>query len=436
MTRTGEPLDMKEHMPGPEAAARPALLLALAAVASLPFMQAFSVNVGFPLKIYEIAIILWSAVAIITLQMPVFNKRFFLTGLLFFLYAAAALLINVQILGKEGSYSYLARFTPILDGLLKSGYVLLCVLGFNLFAYAAALDPARAVRAWYWGAGASAAIQILLFLLSAAGLPLPPLPGMVLEPPPNLQFIDFMGMFLYRAGTFLEGNYAGPFFVLSFLIALADRRNVLAGFFLLAAATTFSTSAFAGLAGAFVYLLLTKKKQPSVYILAAAITAAMFFSWSFFEAIIIEKLSGAKSTDSLVDRMNTFLSAAQMFAGNIVLGVGLGQYGFHAFDYTDWVQRSLGPWFMDTRTKTIANNVYAELASELGLLGLVFFYMFVSPIVRMALKISEPAIKAGFVAIAIFWIAAPTFTIMYYWAFAGLACGIAYYRGEGKPSAA
>jgi hypothetical protein len=58
---------------------------------TLPFMQIFSIDAGFPLKIYELANLLWAGMSVITLQITVFDKRLFLRSLLFFVYTLIAL---------------------------------------------------------------------------------------------------------------------------------------------------------------------------------------------------------------------------------------------------------------------------------------------------------------------------------------------------------
>ena len=128
-----------------------ALPAAQLVVFSLPFMQIMTINVGFPLKVYELTLALWTAVSILLSRVVVFDKRIFSLGCLFVSYVTGTLFVTLVVMENVGTYSDMARFSPFADGALKAGYVALCVLGFSLTAFAAKHATARIVSAWLWG---------------------------------------------------------------------------------------------------------------------------------------------------------------------------------------------------------------------------------------------------------------------------------------------
>jgi len=395
-------------------------------VLSLPFMRVFSLDVGFPFKIYEIAIILSTIFSLVSLHLILFNKTIFARGVWLVLYALAALGLNLYVMNAGGPYDYLARFSPAADGVLKCGYVLLCVLGFNLIASAAQRNPSIVIRYWLIGATASAGIQFFFAITTILGYPVPHLPGMP-EEVANQQFFSMGGIDIYRAGTFAEGNYAGPFFVLSFLIAVFSRRYYLALVFVLAIITSFSTTAVIGLGGAAIYL--AYKARKNVIPTFLAITTIIFFiNTPLFNTVVLDKLADQSESTSLSERLTSIETATELFIEHPLLGVGLAQFGFFVPGVQSWFETdssALAEGKFIQLSKGISNNVYVELASELGLVGLIFFVRFMFPIVTMIKNCPYATLQAGMFAIFIFWIAAPTFTLMYYWAFLALVCGVA-----------
>lgn len=401
---------------------RMTLFFASALVLTLPFMQLFTVDAGFPLKLYEILLAAWMAQALLT-GVPLSNAHIVGAGLLLAFYAVAALWLNLEFLQQHEPYAHLARHSPFMDGLLKSGYILLCVVGYNLVALAARREPERLQRLWLIGAWAAALIQLALFAYSLTGAAIPELPGM----PERPQTISVLGFKFYRAATFQEANYAGPFFVLSLLVALGLRRFVTAALLFTALVTSFSSSAFAGLIAALAYVLLKTRKTVSNTTLLVALSAlAALALQPIVELAIFSKLADIRPDSSAGARLYTFLCGARMFYENMFLGVGISQFGLMLPDYTQWASETglnigRGAW----KFKAIANNVYIELLAELGVIGTLLFAGFLAPVVRLAMQAKSTLLKAGVVAIFVFWFACPTFTMMYFWAFFGLLAGCA-----------
>ncbi|MEO6225652.1 MAG: O-antigen ligase family protein [Sphingomicrobium sp.] len=103
------------------------------------------------------------------------------------------------------------------------------------------------------------------------------------------------------------------------------------------------------------------------------LVAAALFASTHADVIVAGIVSGDSVSD--LSRLGFQASAFQMFAAHPLLGVGLGQFAFHAAQYLpDWAYRSSevapmlyypdGPW-------PASYSLYARLAAELGLAGLI-----------------------------------------------------------------
>lgn len=401
-------------------------MAAMVVVLTLPFVTAFTLNIGFPLKIYEIAIILWVIGCVVKFRIDTFDEAILLKGMIFVLYIFFALIFNIFVLDNVGLYGYVARISPFVDGLMKGGYALLCVAGFNLVAYATYRSPALVIRLWLIGATISAVVQFLFFGISALGLPVPQLPGMP-DSPTGQQYIVVLGAAIFRAGTFLEGNMSGPFFILSFLLANFSGRRRLSVMFLAAAVVTFSTTALIGFAMAVAYILVSIKKNvmPAFFIVLSVL---FFVNTPLFDFVVYDKFAGTGDYNSINDRTQSLNQAFDMFVDNPVLGVGISQYGFHMHAERMWLlnfNSSQSGSAAREEFKVIPNNVYVELLSELGLMGIGCFLLYFSNILLLAWKCPNPIIKAGILSVLTFWLASPTFTLMYYWVYLAVVCGLA-----------
>lgn len=399
-------------------------LAASGVLLTLPLTQLFTIRIGFPLKIYEICILLWFVLSLVVAwKIPIFDRKIFFRGIAFFFYAVIALAITI-IFYKQAPYGDLARFTPLMDGLLKSGYALLCVLGFVLVARATSHFPHFMLQLWLWGAVFSAIVHLYLAVISALGFPIPLLPGM--KVPVNQQLIAFHELTIFRAGTFLEGNYAGPFFVLSFLIAFTLRRFWFSLLFLAALAASFSTTAFIALASCVAYILLKNPQKTMRLYLMVAMIILVLASAPVLKTIVLEKFTDTGRESSFQERREAFATAWQMFTEHPLLGVGASQYGTQVEGRYEWISMEDRPSIKsDSMNKEIPNSIYAEILCEYGLVGVGLFILFLISILRLASQCSLSTLKAGIWAIFIFWIAAPTFTLMYYWIYFAVVCGMA-----------
>jgi O-antigen ligase len=150
----------------------------------------------------------------------------------------------------------------------------------------------------------------------------------------------------------------------------------------------------------------------------------IFVCTPLFDALILDKLTETGEQSSVTAREKLFIAATEMFEKHPLLGVGIEQFGFHQPGMEGWgkingVDVKLGV------IKTIPNDVYIELVSEFGLIGTGFFLAYLIPVFWLTNKCPYRSLQAGSYVILAAWLASPSFSLMYYWAFWGLACGLA-----------
>lgn len=389
----------------------------------LPFTQLFTLNIGFPLKIYEITIFF---ALIFRLFTPKINKdiaQISLVGFVIFSYFLMSTIINLEVLGKIGHYSYLSRIGPLYDGLFKCCYVFLCFTFFILTSELSKKNPYSLMKFWIYGAFVSALIEIFLFSVSIFSHSLPSLPGM----PSNPQMINWHGLRLYRAATFLEGNFAGPYFVISAIMSIYLRKYFILSFLVVAILMSFSTTAFIGSVFIIIsFALLSKSGTAKIKTIAFAAFLIVLAS-PIITDVVVKKFSENSNQASIIDRKKTSDEAMKLFKINYITGIGLAQFGLNVPGSRVW------DFSLQRRTyeiKRIPNNVYAEILCEAGFLGFIIFSYYIYSIYKRIMKIRQKLILAGCLSIFIFWMSSPTFTMMYYWAYLGVSLGF-YLRYRG-----
>ena len=165
-----------------------------------------------------------------------------------------------------------------------------------------------------------------------------------------------------------------------------------------------------------------KIKRFIMLLLLMTIPVTLIFTGNDFG--LVNKLFSEEVTPetfSRVDRLLSLATAAQIFSDSPVFGSGLQSYGFIANTYLDG-----GPFsaIYDFSFRRIPNNIYAEIGAELGLCGLALFFGIVFRMIHMVYKsISDKNrnMLAGLIATLIYWLAFPTYSVIFVWAFFGLA---------------
>ncbi len=398
--------------------------LILLAVASLPFTYAFTIDLRFPLKIYEVALVLVLLTYLRELRIP------FAPGAIVPVRRIAAFVAAIAVLGllrftlpAEGSSAadFGARFGPAGDAVAKFAYLSLAVLGFLLFTRRAYADQALYLKAWRIGAVLAASYSWYLAMSGLLGFEPLLLPG-IADP----KYFVVAGRAFVRSGTFVEGNILGVFLLVSAGVALYERRRLTAMFLSLTILLSFSTISILALPilwGAHWFqgrAELTLQRR-SLYlvsgILVALLVVILLIQLGYVQSVVVAKLS-SDEPGSLVKRIAFVFAGLQMFADHPWLGVGLSQFGYFYNEY-----QPLGIFGTAQTVKLIPNNVYVELLSELGLGGFLLFCAFLVSVYRRLRGPQLAPLRATFIAILFALNAFPTYTVMFLWAFFGLAVG-------------
>jgi O-antigen ligase len=402
--------------------------LVLVMITTLPFTLALTLNLRFPLKIYEVALALAGLICLAEFRIPSLpaarHAALPVAGLIWF--ALLMLLVHTWFppLGLE-SVNVDSRFGPLGDGISKVGYLLLALLGFLLVAWYSYRDEDAVVRAWLIGACLASAYAWYLLASSLVGIEPFLLPG-ISEP----QGIVFGNLVLLRSGTFEEGNYFGLYLVLSTAIALyAGRRGVA----LLLSATTLTTfSTVNVLALAVLWTLVSIKPggrsvgiQRRVLYMAAGLAlivgvTAVLFSTGYLQNVVFGKLT-SQDVGSRLERLNQALTGLRMFWAHPIAGVGLSQYGYY-YDHYQFLSVALQ--VDPVLEKHIANNVYIELLSELGAVGFMLFAAFLVQVWRLARAPRLRPLRYGLLSALIALNAFPSMSVLFLWAFFGFLVGV------------
>ena len=409
-------------------AARPHLLgsslslqhwLALAAVAALPFTAALTVDLKFPLKIYEV-VLAAAALAVLVagrLRAAAGAWRAIAPLIWFLAWAGGVLAYRVaRPLDTVSTTGFETRFGAVGDGVTKAVYVGLALFGFAVFSHAAYRDERGFARVWVAGALVASAYAWYLFATSALGeLPVI-LPGVE-----RVQTINVGGVVYIRSGTFAEGNYLGLFLVCSTAVAAHARLRAAAIALTASVLITFSTVSLVGLAVLWTGIAWSwvRRQQGAAYRGAALVGALCFgvvlaialVATGYADEVLVQKVASPESFSKL-DRLETAVAGLRMFAEQPVGGVGIGQYAYNykAYQLTDLFERFRAG-------RSIANNVYVELLAETGVVGTLLFALFVWRIFRAARHATGGPLHWGLAATLIGLNAFPSYTMMFLWAF-------------------
>lgn len=343
------------------------------------FQQAFTFNVGFPLKISEILVILALGSAAIfgvgssTARAP----RMVILFLSVFSIAAAGAFLRVPPAGPPAA-GYASYDRDMLQYAAYGVLVLLaCVLSVKILEpdrFGARIGDALRLCAVYCSA------QLLLFLQGR--------PDALEVVNGTTQSGSTYGPLLPRNGPFLEGNYLG-FFAGSCLIICFHRRDYIGGVLGVAMLIySQSTSAMIGVLCAAAILAACRPSVRRIMGLVAIIGILIvgFYASSTIHAATLSQVAKLGIETGAQERGNSSYSRESRSLNSTVgfrmandeplLGVGPGRYGlnFHRF----LMDRERSEW---GTIRPIANNGYAHVASESGYVSLTIFILL---LVRLA----------------------------------------------------
>jgi O-antigen ligase len=393
----------------------------------LPFTKALTIDIGFPLKIYEILLVACLLFFLIG-KIRIINTAI-VVYILLTIFAAVTTITSIYCtIYPATGYFYddtISRFGAISSIFTKVIYLIFLSNCFYMLTDFAAADCAKYYRYWMYGAFICLFYTYYLFISSILGFEPFLLPGMT-----EVQMLNFKGLSVIRSGTFEEGNFLGLYLLLSTILAVHNSNYKLAALFSSTMLIIFSTINIAAL---LIYLLLVMKNNLArislvkrikliglAAIVISTITVTMYVT-DYIDVVIYDKLTSPSG--SAADRFDQLVTGLRMFIDNPMIGVGHDNYGYYYryYQYTSMFD-------MFHQGKMIANNVYVELLAETGIVGLI---LFMSVFIYMFYRFSKEAdveffgLKYGVYCIVFVFIAYPSFIVMFIWAF--LAYVVAQY---------
>lgn len=384
----------------------------------LPYSQALTLNIIFPLKVSEIALFILAFLSILQ-KRDLHLHRIFLLLFAFCLVVLISVVINSFYIYDYSIALEYVRFTPGIDSLLKFFYIILSIWSMYI-VYTTLKKKNYIIRYFFIGAISASIYSWYLFSSGLLGIPALLLPGMDDTP----QTIGFsFGQFI-RCGTFKEGNYMGFFLLLSGVVAIHYNKIKYAAFFFITIITTFSSAALVCSVLFFILYILRKYKRYKTKAFFVLTFLLLFVSASvvfitpvrvlLYNKLIAppESVENANDVYSRLDRINTTLIGLKLFQNNPVWGVGLAQYSLHYDHYN--LQR-----YDTLEFKRIPNNIYIEILSETGIFGFILFICFLYSLYSRSKVVLNPALNAGLQICAAYFLAFPTFTMLFIWFYFG-----------------
>ena len=386
----------------------------------LPFSQVLTIDVLFPLKLSEIFLII---ILLIKLTTGEITRWMLPKPTAWVLIIFVSIVLISLILNAFWGYSYpfdqnIARFSPLVDSVLKFFYIIIALLAL-VVTYNALKKDASIINFFYWGGIISASYGWYLFIFGALKLPTPLLPGTYELAKYNAGFGDII-----RGATFKEGNYMSLYLLVLAIISFYNKKNKLAYFFFLSIITTFSSTAIACSIVFFVIIIFNKYKKHKLKLLvtlfSVIITLVLLIQFSTgFRGVFYNKIFGTEDSVenqndlySKAERLNTAAVGIEVSKNNPFWGVGPANYGLHYRHYNTISA-------FDIEGKHIPNNIYVEVLSECGGLAFITFLFFLFGIYRYGKRKSQ-ILAAGLISVYIYFFAFPTFTMLFIWVFLGI----------------
>lgn len=381
------------------------------AVCAVPFQQALTVSVGFPLKISEIAGIL--AVVLYTTSERAGERRRYVGAplqwtLLALVYLSTTLWL---IMGppRETALGYERGMNA--DMLLYFVYAALVIV-LSWFA-GTRLGPEWIERGLGLAVKLAAVWSLLQVVLYFAGAT-----SVLRIVNANVQIGAAYGVGLPRNGPFLEGNYLGFFAGIALFVVL--RRRDWWGVAAAAACLLYSQSTVA-LVGFVIGVLAVAVLRPAgrvvgalafvalvgIVVVSTVDVLAVYITRQLGKLGLISDASlGASIEYSLNNRTSSIQRAIDMSEVFPWLGVGPGRYGYWDDAFSD-TAAALG-------NRGIANNSYAQVLAEVGVVAVACFLGLILTLILRNLR-SPRSVLAMAIFVAVGLNAAPSWTVLPIW---------------------
>ena len=390
----------------------------------MPFTQALTVNLGFPLKVSEVVLIMLGGIYLLFKTQVKLPPFIIYTLSALFTIVLLSVIINIYWDYPYNLRVFESRFGYIGDTLTRLGYFILALLAFFITVDLLLTNKTRYLRIWLYGAIASSIYSWYLVSFSFLHQPVYLLPGM--QNPPQT-----IGPGIIRSGTFLEGNYMGLYMLLSGIIAFYIRKFRTGTFLFLTTIITFSTlsiiSVLLFLAFYFrQYIFRRKYVAPSLILFVLSIPLLIYlYQTPFVKTYIDEKIFSdiSKVNSNVVyskaDRVVTMQTAINTALGNPFFGVGLSNFSLH---YDRYYQRGvldekMYNIFRRKNQKVIPNNIYVEIWAEAGSIALFLFIVFMIMILFCARTDVSQTLFPAVLCMILCFNAYPSFIMIYLWSF-------------------
>lgn len=389
----------------------------------LPFVYSLTINVGFPLKISEVSlffIFLFFLIykRIISLFSDKSIRLFSILSGVFLLILTVSTIIN-----SFWQYDYplnlqFFRKNIILTSFLKLGYTCLAVFSAFVVYYALKAKKDYFITCILIGSAIASLYCWYLFWFSLLKIHYYTLPGS--DQFPQAALFKF-GHFI-RCGTFKEGNHMGLFLLVSGIISMYHKKKILGYFFLITTLTTASSMAIATsllfIGGVFIQDWIRKKQYLLIVasLIFVSVSLVVLYLISPDAQYIVSKvIPGQDSYNrdaifSQQERINLAISSLEMSFENPFWGIGLTQFSAHYEHFS-------GGLFPQTNEKMLSNNIYLEILAEAGWAALLTF---LGMLFYIAKSLLNSILKWGYLSMLIYWLAYPTFTVLFLWVFIGI----------------
>ncbi|NMM20419.1 MAG: O-antigen ligase family protein [Rhodoferax sp.] len=280
--------------------------------------------------------------------------------------------------------------------------LIICLSGFHLVTHTRQVDNKTLLRYWFYG-------LIFAFLVQA------------------MTYVAEFPLLIRRAGVFDEGNFGGSYYLLTFfLMWMANRENLNFGKLGMVASfaglllTQSSSALVIVIVLLAIHVLLMPSRSngrrswnvgPFILFVVAGLLVALIFGNELTDKLMGEELT--TNSFSRYDRLSSILSGLSMFNSSPLFGVGIQGYSFalpnHPNEFLDN--------FFDYNSQRIANNIYAQLLAEQGLIGISAMAYLLYEIVRPAFlsAANKGLILLGFASILLSWLAFPSYTNTFHW---------------------
>ncbi|MDM4763918.1 O-antigen ligase family protein [Galbitalea sp. SE-J8] len=386
------------------------------AVILVPFQQALTLTVGFPLKMSEITAILGLILLLVERRAPAIK----------FVGVSLVGVLAILVLASTVWQLFLtppAESAPGYSGGLNGDLVQYCAYGM-LVLLVCWFVGTRLGPDWI-GRGLGLAVRLAaIYCIIQLGLFLAGASSIVTLVNGENQIGTAYGLQLTRNGPFLEGNYLGFFSGVGLFTSIKrrDKWGIIASVFCL-----FYSESTTGLVGVVAALLLIVVTRPTGIITTAVAFAGLVAATAFtvipsVNTYVLRQLgklgfvdADGSASNVLYSRRSRTLNIETGFDMGFhhpFLGVGPGRYGFWYSTYADL--SGLPSNINSGITRPIANSAYAQIISELGVIAFVAFAaLLLMQLWRLRNSFRADLALAAFVAIGLN--ATPAWTVLPIW---------------------